>query len=118
MPEIPDFSSRTWQGRRDRAELRASILEGRGAHMPGFADSLSAEQARELVELVRAFGPAAARSPDTPTGDFDTRLSQLREEFESLRREYRSVSHPALEGAGGMSTPLLYITKPIVSIIW
>jgi hypothetical protein len=94
MPEIPDFTNRTWHERRGRAELTVSILEGRGAHMPGFGDKLSAQQARELVEFVRAFGPAAARSADKPAGDFDFRLSQLQAEFEALRREYRSVSRP------------------------
>ena len=57
MPEIPDFSTRTWQERRSRAELTASILEGRGTHMPGFGDTLSALQARELVEFVRRSAP-------------------------------------------------------------
>jgi hypothetical protein len=94
MPEIPDFTNRTWHERRGRAELTVSILEGRGTHMPGFGDKLSAQQARELVEFVRAFGPAAARSADKPAGDFDIRLSQLQAEFEALRREYRSISHP------------------------
>jgi mono/diheme cytochrome c family protein len=92
MPEIPDFSRRTWQERRGRAELTASIVEGRGTNMPGFGDTLSPEQVRELVELVRAFGPVAARPASLSAGDFDARLSRLQEEFESLRREYRSVS--------------------------
>jgi mono/diheme cytochrome c family protein len=92
MPEIPDFSNRTWQERHGRAELTASILEGRGAHMPGFGDTLSAQQVRELVDFVRAFGPAAAPSADSPAGDFDIKLSQLQAEFEALRREYRSIS--------------------------
>ena len=94
MPEIPDFSTRTWQERRGRVELTVSILEGRGTHMPGFGDKLSAAQARELVEFVRTFGPAAPQSADRPAGDFDIRLSQLQAEFEALRREYRSVSPP------------------------
>jgi mono/diheme cytochrome c family protein len=92
MPEIPDFSRRTWQERRSRGELTASIVKGRGTKMPGFGDTLSLEQVRELVELVRAFGPAAARPASLSAGDFDARLSKLQEEFESLRREYRSVS--------------------------
>jgi mono/diheme cytochrome c family protein len=92
MPEIPDFSRRAWQERRGRAELTASIVEGRGTNMPGFGDTLSPVQVRELVELVRAFGPAAARPARLSAGDFDARLSQLQEEFESLRREYQSVS--------------------------
>jgi hypothetical protein len=60
--------------------------------MPGFGDTLSPVQVRELVELVRAFGPAAASPASLSAGDFDARLSRLQEEFESLRREYRSVS--------------------------
>ena len=92
MPEIPDFSQRTWQGRRSRTELTASIARGRGTKMPGFGDALSPEQVRELVELVRAFSPAPARPPGPSAGDFDARLTRLQEEFESLRQEYRSLS--------------------------
>jgi mono/diheme cytochrome c family protein len=92
MPEIPDFSKRTWQKRRSRTELTASIVEGRGTNMPGFGDTLSPVQVRELVEFVRAFNPAPARPSSLSAGDFDARLTQLQEEFESLRREYRSLS--------------------------
>jgi mono/diheme cytochrome c family protein len=92
MPEIPDFSRRTWQERRSRAELTATIVRGRGTNMPGFGDTLSPEQVRELVELVRAFNPAPAGPSSLSAGDFDARLTQLQGEFESLRREYRSLS--------------------------
>jgi mono/diheme cytochrome c family protein len=92
MPEIPDFSRRTWQERRSRTELTASIVKGRGTNMPGFGDTLSPEQVRELVEHVRAFNPTPARPSSLSAGDFDARLTQLQEEFELLRREYRSFS--------------------------
>ena len=110
MPEIPDFTKRTWHERRGRAELTVSILEGRGAHMPGFGDKLSAQQARELVEFVRAFGPAAARPCEPARPGISTRgLSQLQEEFRIVwRREYRSISaHSPLtaEKVAGASLP-------------
>jgi mono/diheme cytochrome c family protein len=92
IPELPDFSNPGWHERRTKAELKASILAGKGAHMPGFGESVSDEQARSLVELVRMFNPTRGRSEDAPSRDFDKQMSVLREEFESLRREYRALS--------------------------
>jgi mono/diheme cytochrome c family protein len=97
IPEIPDFSNPGWHERRTKAELKASILAGKGAHMPGFGQSVSDEQARTLVELVRMFSPTEGRLKDAPSRDFDKQLSVLREEFESLRREYRALSPPPIE---------------------
>jgi mono/diheme cytochrome c family protein len=92
IPELPDFTSPAWQGRRSRSQLMASVLEGKGRQMPAFRDKLSAEQSRAVVDFVLGFGPARARSPETPPNDFDARLSKLQEEFQSLQREYRALS--------------------------
>ncbi len=92
MPSIPDFTSRVWQERRSRAELAASIIEGKGRQMPSFGDALSRAQARALAEYVRAFSPHLTAPADEPADDFDVRLLELRQEFEVLRREYRALS--------------------------
>jgi mono/diheme cytochrome c family protein len=92
IPELPDFTSPAWQGHRSRSQLIASVLEGKGSHMPAFRDKLSAEQSRAVVDFLLGFGPARARSAETSTDDFDAQLSKLREEFQSLQREYRAIS--------------------------
>ena len=50
MPGIPDFTSRKWQNRRSKAQLLASILDGRGTQMPPFRERLSDRQAQDLVD--------------------------------------------------------------------
>jgi mono/diheme cytochrome c family protein len=92
MPELPDFTNPTWQGRRSRSQLVASVLEGKGSRMPAFRDKLGAEQSRAVVDFVRGFGPAQAGSAEAPPDDFDARLSKLQQEFQSLQREYRALS--------------------------
>jgi mono/diheme cytochrome c family protein len=69
MPEIPDFTLTSWQGRRSDAQLLASILGGKD-QMPSWRDKISEEQARSLVAFVRGFTPALSptkdSSPQTP----------------------------------------------------
>jgi mono/diheme cytochrome c family protein/uncharacterized membrane protein len=59
-PEIPDFTDASWQARRKDAQFLASILDGKGADMPGFRDDLGDEQAQALVDFVRAFAPGSS----------------------------------------------------------
>jgi mono/diheme cytochrome c family protein len=92
VPEIPDFTSRFWQERRDGAELTASVLEGKGSHMPAFRDKLNAEQSRAIVDLIREFGPPQAGAPESTASEFDTHFTRLCQEFESLQREYQALS--------------------------
>jgi mono/diheme cytochrome c family protein len=91
MSEIPDFTNRAWQEHRDRAELIASVLEGKGSHMPAFRDKLSAEQSRAIVDLIRTFGPPQAGAAATTSDEFDARFTRLRREFEALQREYQAL---------------------------
>jgi mono/diheme cytochrome c family protein len=92
MPAIPDFTSPSWQAGRSRAELTASILEGRGRQMPAFGGSLSPAQSRALAEYVLTFGPRRAAPAASSAEGFDAQFSKLRREFESLQREYRALS--------------------------
>jgi mono/diheme cytochrome c family protein len=90
-PGIPDFTSPGWQASRNQAQLTASILDGKGRDMPAFGRSLSDEQVRSLVCLIRAFGPATAPASVHPAGDFDSRFSKLCRELEALEQEYRAI---------------------------
>jgi cytochrome c oxidase cbb3-type subunit 3 len=91
---VPDFTNRSWQASRSRAQLEASILEGKGQRMPGFRDKLRTEQAAALVSFVRSFASIPAQPLAAPPSDFDRRLSRLQREFEDLRRAYRDLSPP------------------------
>ena len=61
MPTIPDFTNRDWQQGVSDAQLKVSILEGKGALMPALNDRLNDEQARGLTVMVREFA-----APVTP----------------------------------------------------
>jgi mono/diheme cytochrome c family protein len=92
MPEIPDFTSALWQQSRTGAQLIVSILDGKGARMPAFADRLGREKARELIHTIRRFGPPPA-TPVTASaaGDFTQRFQELQEEFERLRKQFHDL---------------------------
>lgn len=55
MPELPDFTSVEWQKSRKDAELRQSILEGKGKFMLPMKDKLGSVNVAEMVALVRKF---------------------------------------------------------------
>src|SRR5262249_44067357 len=57
MPTIPNFTAGEWQDSKNRTELALSILDGKGALMPGFRDRVSEDDAQNLVAYIRAFGP-------------------------------------------------------------
>jgi mono/diheme cytochrome c family protein/uncharacterized membrane protein len=55
LPEIPDFTDISWQGRQDDARLLQSILDGKGKEMPPWRGKITEELARDLVTRVRSF---------------------------------------------------------------
>jgi mono/diheme cytochrome c family protein len=65
-PEIPDFTNRRWQDRRTKAQLKVSVLDGRGTHMPGFRGKISDSQVKDLIELIRTFVPKQSQSLTSP----------------------------------------------------
>jgi mono/diheme cytochrome c family protein len=91
-PKIPDFTSRAWQAQRSDAQLRTSILDGRGKDMPAFSPKITREQAQSLVVLIRQFGPTPVREAQDPSSDFDKRFRELQDEFGDLQRQYRELS--------------------------
>jgi len=62
VPEIPDFTSVSWQARRTDAQLMESITNGKGPEMPPFSEEISKGEARGLVVLVRSLGQARPQS--------------------------------------------------------
>ncbi len=55
MPEIPDFADAKWQSSRTDAEIRHSILEGKGKFMLPMKDKLGLADAGRMVSFLRGF---------------------------------------------------------------
>jgi mono/diheme cytochrome c family protein len=92
-PEIPDLSTQAWQLRASDAHIRVIINEGKGKNMPGFRDRLDSAQVRNLVALVRSFGPAATvESTGGISTDFDRRQKQLQGELEKVKQQLQSMA--------------------------
>jgi mono/diheme cytochrome c family protein len=89
---IPDFTNPQWQQSTSKAQLTASILEGKGTHMPGFRSRLGPKQVDDLVAQVRAFAPTLGDSIESQPEDLERQLTDLRKEFDDLRRAYRELS--------------------------
>jgi mono/diheme cytochrome c family protein len=92
LPEIPDFTNRTWQDSRKDVRLMGSILQGRGKSMPPFADRIGAGDARDLVALIRTFSRSPAKRGKPAADDFETSLRMLEAELEALKKEFRDLS--------------------------
>jgi mono/diheme cytochrome c family protein len=94
LPSIPDFTNRHWQEGTSKAQLAASILEGKSTHMPAFRSKLGTAQVDDLAAYVRAFVPSQRDSIGQQPEDFERRLAELQKEFDELRRAYRGLSPP------------------------
>jgi hypothetical protein len=93
MPEIPDFSVGRWQSGRSDAQLAASILDGKGLSMPPWRGRVGAGQARDLVALVRSFGPSGSTRAEAPASEFTNRFRRLQKRWEELHRQAEDLSH-------------------------
>lgn len=59
FPGIPDFANRTWQAAHTKAELKWSILHGKGSSMPAWEGDLDGVKAGDLVDYLRTFAKPA-----------------------------------------------------------
>jgi hypothetical protein len=57
IPCVPDFTNVCWQESRSDPQLVRGILEGRGAVMPPFRDTLTVEEACAMARYLRSFVP-------------------------------------------------------------
>jgi mono/diheme cytochrome c family protein len=96
--EIPDFTKPSWQDQKQNAQLVASILNGKGTHMPAHGDKISEDEARDLVAQVRSFGPKTVSKGPEPgparQSDFEEKVRKLREQYEALEKELQKVKGP------------------------
>ncbi len=102
MSEIPDFTISSWQAKRSDHQLTASILDGKGTHMPAFRDNLKKEQIQALVAHVRALDPSKSKTvkdgrttqAEDPPSDFEKRFRELQKQLDDLQRQFRELSGP------------------------
>lgn len=99
MPDIPDFTSATWQSRRTDAQLMASITEGKGSDMPSFSEDITKEQARGLVVFIRALGRARAESK--PGERKDPASAPTTREPEQGKQEEPALDEPESDNPPG-----------------
>jgi mono/diheme cytochrome c family protein len=66
MPDLPDFTDPKWQAARGDAEIKQSILDGKGKFMLPMKDRLSPADAEQMVTYVRTFGGGKQVVPIEP----------------------------------------------------
>lgn len=95
MHSLPDFTDVAWQKQKTNAELQASILLGKGAFMPAWQASkdapLSADQARDLVAYVRAFGPAMPMETRASDSEFAKNFLRLQQQYDELEKQLQTL---------------------------
>jgi mono/diheme cytochrome c family protein len=78
IPGIPGFTNISWQGGVSKAQLSASILEGKNTHMPAFRARLGSVRVDELVAYIRSFAPSRRDPIGHQPEDFERRFAELR----------------------------------------
>jgi mono/diheme cytochrome c family protein/uncharacterized membrane protein len=97
VPDIPDFTNVSWQAQRNEAQMRASILDGKGKEMPAFRDKINKDQARDLAAHVRGFAPQKGK-PRTEeqrgsasSNHFDNEFQRLQQEMNESKKQLREL---------------------------
>ena len=92
MPPIPDFTTELFHRQHTDAQIRVSILEGKGTLMPANRGRITEEQARDLAPYIRSFGPASlAIKPGTSDKEFDKAVKDLEKQLDDLHKEMQKL---------------------------
>ncbi len=92
MPPIPDFTIESFHKQHNDAQIRVSILEGKGTLMPANRGRVTEDQARDLVAYIRSFGPESVRiRPEASDKEFEKAFRQLEEQLQKLHQEMEKV---------------------------
>jgi hypothetical protein len=94
LPPIPDFTNPAFHKERSNAQLRVSILDGKGTLMPANRGRITDEQAGDLVAYVRAFGPQTSASRPVAASsqtDFEKSFRQLEQQWIALQKELEKI---------------------------
>ncbi len=95
MPNIPDFTDRSWQTATGTPQLLNSILDGKGTLMPAFRGRVNEDQARDLAAYIRAFGPPPTAPSELPANDFERRFRELQNQWNELQKQLKALPPPA-----------------------
>jgi hypothetical protein len=89
MPPIPNFTSAAFHKEHSNAQIKVSILDGKGTLMPANRGRVTEEQADDLVAFVRAFGHArfVAAKPQASDSEFEKSYRQLEVQWNELEKE-------------------------------
>jgi quinol-cytochrome oxidoreductase complex cytochrome b subunit/cytochrome c len=141
MPEVPDFADARWGASRTDADLKQSILEGKGKFMLPMKDKLAPADAERMVGYIRAFQggkqvvqvepkppspppvppvnvpgpgkPAAEPAPSAPAAEDAARMSAAT----GLFRQYCLVCH-GTDGRGAALRPSMPTIPDFTSRSW
>jgi cbb3-type cytochrome c oxidase subunit III len=93
MPAIPDFTSEAFHKEHSDAQIRTSILEGKGTLMPANRGRVTEEEARDLVAYVRAFGPPSFRfrPPEPSDSEFEKAYRKLEQQMDEYHKELEKL---------------------------
>jgi hypothetical protein len=94
MPTLRDFTGRPWQEEISNAQMKVSILDGKGALMPAFRGRVTEDQAQDLVGYVRAFGPVRAAQAEPPPAEFEKRMRELQDQWLELQKQLKELKTP------------------------
>jgi mono/diheme cytochrome c family protein len=92
MPPIPNFTSASFQQDHTDAQIRISILDGKGTLMPANRGRVTEEQAGDLAAYVRAFGPRLlVTKTQASDSEFEKAYRQLEEQWNELEKELQKA---------------------------
>jgi mono/diheme cytochrome c family protein len=92
MPPIPDFTSELFHRQHSDAQIRVSILDGKGALMPANRGRVTEDQARDLVPFIRSFGPKSLiLRPSATDAEFEKEYRKLERQLEELHRQLQKI---------------------------
>jgi mono/diheme cytochrome c family protein len=93
LPPIPNFRDADWHKKKSDGELLSSIMDGKGTLMPANSYRLNRDQARDLVAVVRSFGPATVSQGPAPVGNdqFERSFRQLQQQWDALEKSLKEL---------------------------
>jgi mono/diheme cytochrome c family protein len=89
LPTLPDFSRASFHQQHSDPQLLISILDGKGPFMPANRQRIKETEARDLVALIRTFGPAGSVPGPSLSGpsEFQQQFDDLQRQWEALQKE-------------------------------
>jgi mono/diheme cytochrome c family protein len=91
LPPIPNFRDAAWHKHKSDAELLTSILDGKGTLMPANNTRITRNQAKDLLAVVRAFGPRRDVPGPASNDQFERSFRQLQQQWDALENALKDL---------------------------